>query len=146
MRKQDIGVYEYVDETATSVERTTLLSTPETILSADQTTTIHTAALKQFGKSDNTDCVTLSAPSHASSCAATPTPMECADTNGECAEGEDEGDIALPAEADTNPEPEEDHHLNTTCCVSGSKSGHCAECTVIGRCMRCNRRLRIAKH
>ena len=61
-------------------------------------------------------------------------------------EGEDEGDIALPAEADTNPEPEEDHHLNTTCCVSGSKSGHCAECTVIGRCMRCNRRLRTEKH
>lgn len=58
VNEADIGVYEYVDECATSLDRTTQLSTPDTTLSADQTNVIHEAALKQMAK-PATECVTL---------------------------------------------------------------------------------------
>lgn len=47
---QDEGIYTYIDEDITSVDRTTQLNTPDVVLSANQNDTIHAAATRQLNK------------------------------------------------------------------------------------------------
>ena len=61
-RYQDEGVFEYIDDTFTGIERTTELAS-QTALSEKQTDRVHTAALKSMGKmGDDTGAIKVSKP------------------------------------------------------------------------------------
>lgn len=104
---QDEGVYEYIDEDTTSVDRQTLLNTPDVVLSANQNDTIHSAAIRQLGRvCDASRAVTLRGGSAGSSTdvfvdgdalleTSTDTPKP-SDANEEEGEPEDEADHTNP--------------------------------------------------
>ncbi|CAE7833830.1 unnamed protein product [Symbiodinium sp. CCMP2592] len=75
IEESDIGIYEYIDETTSSVTRTTSLSNPDLILSKDQTTTIFNAVAKQMTSApkDDTTCTVIPGSSASSSGMKAPT-------------------------------------------------------------------------
>ena len=57
--EEDIGIYEYVDQSTTSVSRTTMLSDPDLILSRDQNAVIFAAAARQMPSARDDSYVVL---------------------------------------------------------------------------------------
>ena len=75
IQEEDIGVYEYIDETVNSVQRRTELSEADVVLSADQNDIIFNAAAKQMSVTpkDDASCVLLGGSTSSAACAsATP--------------------------------------------------------------------------
>ncbi|CAE7781666.1 unnamed protein product [Symbiodinium sp. CCMP2592] len=55
----DIGIYEYIDEVANNVTRSTALSDPDLVLSRDQNATIFSAVAKQLTSAPDSSCVVI---------------------------------------------------------------------------------------
>ncbi|CAE7806511.1 unnamed protein product, partial [Symbiodinium necroappetens] len=83
--EEDIGVYEYIDETVNTVQRTTRLSDPDVVLSTEQNDIIFNATAKHLSVApkDNASCILLSGGTSSSASASTSaTPSAAKDTDG----------------------------------------------------------------